>query len=178
MTMTTSLRHLTHADWVLHYRALQLLKTHLFRDRAPQSVHVIGEPQPIAPSVLVTWHPEPPRRTLLKGGLQYQIYFPGAHGPAQFSIQHWDEHRYSLHANYVDHRCATYTRFSLTRTFDELPACFVECVETMEREFALHPSRSPGAPLIADAQTLPKPRAAVYPCTSILRTLPAEARPD
>jgi len=55
-----------------------------------------------------------------------------------------EEQRYWLHASYVDRRGGTYTRFSLTRGFEQLAACFVECVEVMEREFARYPSPSAG----------------------------------
>jgi hypothetical protein len=142
MTRRTAIQDLTPADWALHHRELQLLRAHLFRDHTPQSLHVVGEPRPIAPSVVVTWYPEPPRRALLKGGVRYQLHFLGADGAAQISVEHWNEDRYSLHASYTTHSGATYTRFSLTRTFDELPECFVGCIKTMEQECALHLSWS------------------------------------
>jgi hypothetical protein len=47
--------------------------------------------------------------------------------------------RYFLHAGYFAENGAAYTRFSLTRPFESLPGCFVECIETMEREFSAHP---------------------------------------
>ena len=143
MTTTTSLQHLTPAEWAIHHRELQLLRSHLFRDRTPQSLHIVGEPQPIPPSVVVCWYPEPPRRTFLKGGLRYQMHFPGAHGPAQISVEHWAENRYWLHSSSVAARGAVYSRFSLTRPFDRLPSCFVECVETMAHECAIHASSRP-----------------------------------
>jgi hypothetical protein len=46
----------------------------------------------------------PPRRTLLKGGFRYQVYLPGAHGLAQFSIQHLAAGCYGLSTSYVDDR--------------------------------------------------------------------------
>jgi hypothetical protein len=137
----TSLQNLTVVDWGIHERELETLRTELFRDHTPQSLYIIGEPEVIAPSVVVCWYPEPPRRTLLKGGLRYQVHFPGAYGPSQFSIQHWAEDRYWLSASYVDYRGATYTRFSLTRSLRELPGGFVTCIKDMEREYAM--SRSP-----------------------------------
>ena len=140
MTMRTALQNLTPADWAVHHQELQRLQAHLFRDRTPQSLHIVGDPQPIAPTVLVSWYPEPPRRTLLKGGLQYRVHFPEADGLAHFSIEHWDGDRYFLHASYATHCGAIYTRFSLTRDFDKLADCFAECVKTMEREYALHAS--------------------------------------
>jgi hypothetical protein len=138
MTMLSYLPDLTPADWASHHRELQLLRSHLFRDRTPQSLHIVGEPQSIPPSVTVCWYPEPPVRTLLKGGLEYKIHFPGAHSPVQFSIRHWDENRYWLHSSYIANNGATYTRFSLTRPFDRLPDCFLECVEIMKREYMTH----------------------------------------
>jgi hypothetical protein len=133
----TSLQNLTAADWAIHELELEILRTHLFRDHTPQSLYIIGEPEVIAPSVTVCWYPQPPRRSLLKGGFRYQVYFPGAHGPSTFSIQHWAEDRYCLSAGYVDYRGATYSRFSLTRSLRELPGVFVRCVKEMEREHAM-----------------------------------------
>jgi len=69
------------------------------------------------------------------------MHFPGACGLTQFSIQHWAEDRYLLHAGYVCERGASYTRFSLVRAFDKLPKCFVECVEAMRREFEISAAR-------------------------------------
>ena len=133
----TSLQNLTAADWALHELELEILRTHLFRDHTPQSLYIVGEPEVIAPSVMVCWYPEPPRRTLLKGGLRYQVYFPGAHGPSQFSIQHRAEDRYWLSTSYVDYRGATYTRSSLTPSLRELSGVFARCVKDMEREHAM-----------------------------------------
>jgi hypothetical protein len=133
------LANLTPADWAAHHRELNLLRSHLFRDRTPQSLHVIGEPKPIPPSVTVCWYPEPPVRTFLKGGLEFQIDLPGAHGPVAICVQHWVEDRYFLHASYFAENGAAYTRFSLTRPFESLPGCFVECIETMKCEFTTHP---------------------------------------
>jgi hypothetical protein len=133
----TSLQNLTAADWALHGRELERLRGHLFRDHTPESLYIVGEPEVIAPSVVVCWYPEPPRRTLLKGGFRYQVYFPGAHGPSQFSVQHWAEDRYCLSASYVDYRGATYTRASLTRPLKELSGVFVRCIRDMEREHAV-----------------------------------------
>lgn len=133
----TSLQTLTTADWAIHELELEMLRTHLFRDHTPQSLYIIGEPEVIAPSVTVCWYPEPPRRTLLRGGLRYQVHLPGAHGPSQFSIQHWAEDRYWLSTSHVDYRGATYTRFSVTRSLRELPGVFVKCVKDMQREHAM-----------------------------------------
>jgi hypothetical protein len=123
----SSLQNLTAADWTLHGLELEMLRTHLFRDHTPESLCIVAEPEVIAPSVMVCWYPEPPRRTLLKGG----------YGPSQFSIQHWAEDRYCLSASYVDYRGATYTRSSLTRPLRELPGVFVRCIKDMEREHAM-----------------------------------------
>ena len=133
----TSLQDLTSADWAIHEVELEMLRAHLFRDHSPRSLYIIGEPDVIAPSVMVCWYPEPPRRTLLRGGFRYRVYFPGAHGPSQFAIQHWAEDRYWLSASYVDLRGATYVRFSVTRSLGELPGVFVSCVKDMEREHAM-----------------------------------------
>ena len=135
-----SLQNLTAADWALHELELEILRTHLFRDHTPQSLYIVGEPEVIAPSVMVCWYPEPPRRTLLKGGYRYQVYFPDAHGPSQCSIQHRAEDRYWLTTSYVDYRGATYTRSSLTPSLRELPGVFVRCIKDMEREHAMNRS--------------------------------------
>ena len=139
MKRSAYLQNLTMADWAAHHRELILLRSHLFRDRTPQSLHVIGEPKPIPPSVTVCWYPEPPVRTFLKGGLTYQIDLPGAHGPVEISVRHWVEDRYFLHVGYFAENGAAYTRFSLTRSFEVLPGCFVQCIETMKRELSAHP---------------------------------------
>jgi len=133
----TSLQNLTAADRALHELELEMLRTQLFRDHTPQSLYIIAEPEVIAPSVLVRWYPEPPRRTLLKGGLCYQVHLPGAHGPAEFCVQHWIEDSYWLRASYVDYRGAVYNRFSLTRPLRDLAGGFVRCVKEMEREHAM-----------------------------------------
>ena len=133
----TSLQNLTAADRALHELELEMLRAQLFRDHTPQSLYIIAEPGVIAPSVLVCWYPEPPRRTLLKGGLRFQVHFPGAYGPAEFCVQHWIEDSYWLRASYVDHRGAAYNRFSLTRSLRELSGGFVKCVQEMEREHAV-----------------------------------------
>ena len=133
----TSLQNLTSADWAVHELELEILRTHLFRDHTPQSLYIIAEPEVIAPSVTVCWYPEPPRRTLQRGGFRYRVHFPGAYGPSQFSIQHWAEDRYWLSSRYVDYRGATYTRFSVTRSLRELPGVFARCVKEMEREHAM-----------------------------------------
>ena len=143
MTMRTAIQHLTSADWALHRRELRLLHPHLFRGRTPESLHVVGEPEPIAPTVLVSWYPEPPRRTLLKGGLRYPVRFPGADDQVRFSVEHWNENRYFLHASYTTHSGAIYTRFSLTRSFEELPDVFADCIKLMEREYTIHRSWQP-----------------------------------
>jgi hypothetical protein len=133
----TSLQNLTAADRALHELEHEMLRKQLFRDHTPQSLYIITEPEVIAPSVLVCWYPEPPKRTLLKGGLRYQVHFPGAYGPAEFSVQHWIEDRYWLSASYVDYRGAAINRFSLTRSLRDLPGGFVKCVREMEREHAM-----------------------------------------
>lgn len=139
MATTTSIHDLTPADWTLHARELELLRIHLFRERTAKSLHVVGSAIAIAPSVVVCWYPPPPQRTLLKGGLQLQLRFPGAHGPSRCSIQHWLDNRYWLHTDYVDHRGAAYSRFSLTRSFEQLPGELAACIDTMAREFSLYP---------------------------------------
>ncbi len=138
MKRSAYLQNLTKADWAAHHQELNLLRSHLFRDRTPQSLRVIGEPKPIPPSVTVCWYPEPPVRTFLKGGLLYQIDLEGAHGPVEISVQHWLADRYFLHAGYFAENGASYTRFSMSRSFESLPGCFVECIETMKREFSAH----------------------------------------
>ncbi len=117
-----------------------MLRAHLFRDHTPQSLNIVGELEPIAPCVIVCWYPEPARRTLKKGGLQFQVHFPGGYGLSRYCIQHWDEDLYWLTASYVDRRSATFTRFSLTRSSHELAECFVECIKAMERELTTSPS--------------------------------------
>ena len=139
MSRRAHLENLTLVDWAAHDRELQLLRAHLFRDRTPESLRVIGDPVPIPPTVNVCWYPEPPIRTLLKGGLTYQIDISGAHGPVTISVRHWLEDRYFLHASYFAENGAAYTQFSLTRPFDKLPACFVECIEAMRRELSTRP---------------------------------------
>jgi hypothetical protein len=57
MKRSAYLQNITMADWAAHHRELNLLRSHLFRDRTPQSLHVIGEPKPIPPSVTVCWYP-------------------------------------------------------------------------------------------------------------------------
>jgi hypothetical protein len=138
MTGMNSLQELTAADWALHRQEICTLQAHLFRDRSPASLYVIGDADPIAPSVVVVWYPEPPKRTLLRGGLRLKLHFPGAHGLSHFSIQHWGDALYWLHAQYVDHRGASYSRFSLTLSFERLPTCLATSVETMAHEFAAH----------------------------------------
>jgi hypothetical protein len=133
----TSLQNLTAADRAIHELELEMLRTQLFRDHTPRSLYIIAEPEVIAPSVVVRWYPEPPRRTLLKGGFRYQLRFPGAYGPAELCVQHWIEDRYWLRAGYVDYRGAAYNRFSLTRSLRELPGGFVRCVKEIEREHAM-----------------------------------------
>jgi hypothetical protein len=133
-------QELTEADWALHRQEIGELRAHLFRDRSPQSLYVIGEADSIAPSVVVVWYPEPPKRTLLRGGLRFKLHFPGAHGLSHCSIQHWSDDLYWLHAGYVDYRGASYSRFSLTVAHGRLPGCFVASVETMAREYAMHTS--------------------------------------
>jgi hypothetical protein len=137
MQVLAHINTLTAADRALHELELEMLRTHLFRDHTPQSLYIVAEPEVIPPSVIVCWYPEPPRRTLLKGGLRYQVYLPGAHGPSQFSIQHLAEGRYWLSTSYVDYRGAIFTRSSLTLSLGELPGAFVKCVRDMEREHAL-----------------------------------------
>jgi hypothetical protein len=132
----TSLQNLTAADRALHEIELEMLRKQLFCDHTPQSLYIIAEPEVIAASVVVCWYPEPPRRTLLKGGLRYLVHIPGAHGPAEFCVQHWIEDSYWLRASYVDYRGAAYNRFSLTRSLKDLPGGFVRCVKEMEREHA------------------------------------------
>ena len=139
MTRTNSIQDLTDGDWLLHERELQVLRVHLFRNRTPESLYVVGAGDPIAPSVVVSWYPPPPKHTLLRGGLKLQMHFPGTHGPSWYRIQHWSEDRYWLHACYVDHRGASYSRFSLTESFDALPGRFARCVDIMAREFEIQP---------------------------------------
>jgi hypothetical protein len=139
MTTMTSIQELTGADWALHYAEVQRLKADLFARRTATSLYIVGPPSVIAPSVVVCWYPEPPKRTLLRGGVMCQLHFPGASGLSRFSVQHWLEDRYWIHANYVDERGACYSRFSVTVSFEQLPTRFVECVDTMAREYALQP---------------------------------------
>lgn len=140
MTGKHSLQELTAADWALHRQETRDLRTHLFRDRSPESLYVIGDADPIAPSVVIVWYPEPPKRSLLRGGLQFKLHFPGAPGLSHYSVQHWGDDLYWLHARYLDHRGASYSRFSLTVPFRRLPTCFATSVETMAHEYAMHPS--------------------------------------
>jgi hypothetical protein len=137
MPPTNSIQDLTPADWKLHKQELALLQAHLFKHRSPKSLYVAGDAIAIAPSVVVCWYPPPPQRTLLKGGLKFRLHFPGAHGPSWCSVQHWHDDRYWIHANYVDHRGASYSRFSLTRPFEQLPGELAACVDTMAREFSM-----------------------------------------
>jgi len=139
MTKPTSIQDLTAADWALHRNELQLLQTYLFAKRTPTSLYIVGPPTIIDPSVVVCWYPEPPKRTLLRGGLIFQLHFPGAAGPSRYCVQHWLDDRYWLHANYVDHRGACYSRFSLSVPLERLPSSFIECVETMAHEYAMQP---------------------------------------
>lgn len=133
----TSLQDLTAADRALHEWELELLGSILFRDCSPKSLHIVGQPEIIGPSVTVCWYPEPPRRTLQKGGFRYSMQFPGATGPSQISVQHWAEDRYWLAARYLGCRGVSYTRFSITCALHELSGRFVRCIQEMEREFAM-----------------------------------------
>jgi hypothetical protein len=137
MTGKHPLQDLTEADWASHRQEIQNLRSHLFKNRSPASLYIRGEADPIAPSVVVTWYPEPPTRTLLRGGLRFTLHFPGAAGPSQYSVQHWNHDLYWMHARYVDHRGASYSRFSLTEPFDRVPQRFAITIDTMAREFAM-----------------------------------------
>jgi hypothetical protein len=142
MTGPNSIQALTAADWALHRQEIQELRTHLFRDRSAESLYVTGDADTIAPSVVVVWYPEPPKRALLRGGLRFKLHFPGAHGLSHYAVQHWSDDLYWLHARYVDHRGASYSRFSLTVPYGRVPHYFATGVETMAHEFAVQPSRS------------------------------------
>lgn len=140
MKMKPAIKELTPADWVLHQRSLSALREQLFRVRTPESLYVAGEFEIIEPHVLVVWYPEPPERTLLTGGLAFTVDFPGAWGPSRYTIQHSGDDRYWLHATFVDHRSATFTRFSRTETFARMPQFFITCVDTMAQDCARHPA--------------------------------------
>jgi hypothetical protein len=140
MLCVHSPQDLTAADWATHKREIELLRSHLFHAHTPRSLYIFAEPRIIPPGVLVCWYPEPARRSLQKGGLRYQVDFPNDYGSSTVSVQHWANDRYWLTTGYIDRRGASYTRFSITRSFHELAECFATCIKTMERE------QSHGAP--------------------------------
>lgn len=86
------------------------------------------------------------RRTLLTGRLAFILEIPCAHGPSRYTIKHSGGDHYSLHASFVDHRGACYTRFSRVVTFARMPQFFMDTIRWLRNLRRIPPTGDPSLP--------------------------------
>ena len=120
-----------------HRRALNKIRTELFRLRSPAACWIEGPETVISPLVRVLRDLDSGtlNRTVLYGGLQYQLAVPLSSYSYRMGAQHWEEDRFWLHSDFsVPGWPASYTRFSITVPFRVLSNRFCECLDMLAAE--------------------------------------------
>jgi hypothetical protein len=120
---------LTASDLSAHERELKLLRDHLFTGQ----LSILQEEEVIAPSLIVTWHPPPPERMLLKGGLKFAMRFPDTAIHATCSVQHWLSDTYNIHVSYVTAGATSLMRLSVPARPQTLVDTLVSCIQKIRR---------------------------------------------